>query len=225
MRLILLGPPGIGKGTQAKILSRQFSIPQISTGDMLRDAVKEKTSLGIQAKEYMDAGKLVPDDLIINLIKDRLNNSDCKRGFILDGFPRTLLQAEALESLIKEINIKIDFVVDIDTENTDIIVSRVAGRRICPVCGRIYHIQNMPPKRDNRCDDDNAELIQRKDDNEETIRNRLNVYYEQTLPLKDFYKKHYESKYILVDGALSADSVNDKLHTIFKAQGVRDYSV
>lgn len=211
MRMILLGPPGVGKGTQAKILVQQYSIPQLSTGDMLRDNVKKGTPVGLKAKEYMDKGELVPDSVIIDLIAVRIKETDCAKGFILDGFPRTLPQAEALEKLLQENSISIDYIVDVDTNDEDVIVGRVAGRRVCATCGKIFHLKNMPPKREGICDDCGKELMQRKDDNEETIRNRLKIYYQQTAPLKDFYSKKYTQRYILVDGAQSAEQVNSIL--------------
>lgn len=216
MRFILLGPPGIGKGTQAKLLVRQFGIPQISTGDMLRAALKEGTPVGLRAKEYMESGRLVPDDVIIDLIRERIAAADCAAGFILDGFPRTLPQAEALERLLAEKGLRIDRVIDIDTEDTSVIVSRVTGRRVCPSCGRIYHVTNMPPKRAGVCDECGQPLVQRKDDTEETIRERLRVYYEQTAPLKEFYRTRYGDRYILVDGAWTADRVNERLQALLK---------
>jgi adenylate kinase len=175
---------------------------------MLRENVKQGTPVGLKAKEYMDKGELVPDSVIIDLIAERIKEKDCAKGFILDGFPRTLPQAEALENLLKRNGLSIDYIVDVDTDDENVIVGRVAGRRVCPSCGKIYHLKNMPPKREGLCDDCGKELIQRKDDNEATIRNRLKIYYQQTAPLKDFYSKRYEQRYILVDGAQSAEKVN-----------------
>jgi adenylate kinase len=211
MRLILLGPPGIGKGTQAKILQEQFKIPQISTGDMLRENVKNGTALGKKAKEFMDKGELVPDSLIIDLIGVRLDSKDAENGFILDGFPRTLPQAEALEKLLKAKKIRVDRVIDIDTDNTDIIITRITGRRVCSVCGKIYHMTNMPPKKEGVCDIEGAPLIQRKDDNEATVRNRLKIYYDLTMPLKEFYKNSYSERYLLIEGSQTAGQVNEYL--------------
>ncbi len=216
MRLILLGPPGVGKGTQAKILVEQYKVPQLSTGDMLRENVKKETPVGLKAKAFMDKGELVPDTVIIDLIGERLTNNDCKNGFILDGFPRTLPQAEALEALLKKNSIVIDYIIDIDTDNENIIVSRVAGRRVCQTCGKIYHLINMPPKKQDICDACNGPLYQRKDDNEETIRNRLKIYYQQTMPLKEFYRSRYDKKYLLVDGSQTADQVNTILQQKLK---------
>jgi adenylate kinase len=216
MRFILLGPPGIGKGTQAKILTKQFDVPQISTGDMLRAALKAGTPIGLKAKEFMDSGRLVPDEVIIGLIRERIVQSDCANGFILDGFPRTLPQAEALEALLQETKLRIDRVIDIDTDDTSVIIGRVTGRRVCGSCGKIYHMQNMPPKKEGVCDACGQALVQRKDDTEETIRERLKVYYQQTAPLKAFYKTRYADRYLLVDGAWTADKVNATLQAALK---------
>jgi len=216
MRLILLGPPGVGKGTQAKILTGQFGIPQLSTGDMLRENVKNATPVGLKAKSFMDKGELVPDSVIIDLIRERLKKPDCAPGFILDGFPRTAGQAEALEALLKEMKISVDKIIDIDTDDESVIIDRVAGRRVCNACGKIYHLKNMPPKKEGVCDACGGPLIQRKDDNEATIRNRLKVYYELTMPLKEFYKSRYPGKYLLLDGSQSADQVNAILQSKLK---------
>jgi adenylate kinase len=216
VRFILLGPPGIGKGTQAKILVGQFGIPQISTGDMLRENIKAGTKLGLDAKTFMDKGELVADDVIIGMISERLKAPDCKKGFILDGFPRTVVQAEALGKLVQKLDMPIDQVIDIDTDRSEIIIERIAGRRVCAKCGRIYHLKNMPPKKEGVCDDDGADLIQRKDDTEETIRRRLKVYYEQTMPLKDYYKRTSPEKYLLIEGSKTADEVNAVLQIKLK---------
>lgn len=182
MRLILLGPPGAGKGTQAGFITQHFNIPQISTGDMLRAAVKAGTALGLQAKSVMDAGGLVSDDLIIGLVKDRLNQPDCVNGYLFDGFPRTIPQADALKSA----NIKLDFVVEIDVPQDDII-ARMSGRRVHPASGRVYHVTFNPPKVPGQDDETGEPLVQRDDDKEETVRHRLSVYAEQTRPLVDYY--------------------------------------
>ena len=216
MRLILLGPPGVGKGTQAKILTEQFSIPQLSTGDILRENVKRATLVGLKAKSFMDKGELVPDGVIIDLIRERLKQSDCADGFILDGFPRTVGQAETLETLLKEMAVAIDRVVDIDTTDESVIITRVAGRRVCGSCGKIYHMKNMPPRKEGVCDVCDKPLIQRKDDNEETIRSRLTIYYKMTKPLKEFYKSRYDGRYLLLDGAQNADQVNAVLQSKLK---------
>ncbi|MBN2344692.1 MAG: adenylate kinase [Deltaproteobacteria bacterium] len=187
MKLILLGPPGAGKGTQAKQLLGLLGIPQISTGDMLRAAIANETALGMEAKEYMDAGKLVPDEVVVGLVKDRISKSDCSSGFMLDGFPRTVPQAEALESALNEDGKKIDNVVLIDVED-DELVGRITGRRSCGACGAIYHLIFSPPPKEDTCACGAGGLIQRADDNEETVRQRLSAYHQQTAPLVDFYR-------------------------------------
>jgi len=183
MNLIFLGPPGVGKGTIAKEVVKQKNIPQISTGDLLRAAVKEGSELGIKAKEYMDSGKLVPDDLIINLMKEKIKEDDCQNGFILDGFPRTIPQAEALEG-----EIKIDKVLNFKALDKTII-QRLSGRRTCKQCGAIFHLTNIPPKVEGVCDKCQGELFQRDDDKPEAIKKRLEVYQQQTAPLIDCYNE------------------------------------
>jgi adenylate kinase len=189
MNIILLGGPGAGKGTQAKKLIAKFQIPQISTGDILRAAVKEGTEMGKKAKEYMDAGQLVPDEVVIGIIKDRLKESDCQKGFILDGFPRTVPQAEALEKVLSAMGKKIDHVVSIDVDEEEL-VTRLTGRRTCKnaACGQMYHVKFSPPKKDLICDKCGGELYQRDDDNEATVRSRLATYNKATKPLTDHYK-------------------------------------
>ncbi|RLB07520.1 MAG: adenylate kinase [Deltaproteobacteria bacterium] len=188
MNLILLGPPGSGKGTQAQMMTERYHIPQISTGDILRAAVKEGTPLGREAKRYMDQGELVPDEVVVGIVKDRLNASDCNSGFILDGFPRTLPQAEALDTTLKAMERGIDHVVSIEVDK-DELIRRLTGRRTCRRCGAMYHIIFDPPKRDGICDRCGGELYQRDDDKEETIRARLQVYERQTAPLIEYYRK------------------------------------
>lgn len=189
MNLILLGGPGAGKGTQAKKLIDKYQIPQISTGDILRAAVKEGTEMGKKAKEYMDAGKLVPDEVVIGIIKDRLAQPDCKKGFILDGFPRTVPQAEALDKVLADLGSKIDHVISIDVDEEEL-VTRLTGRRTCknPDCGQMYHIKFNPPKKEGVCDKCGSELYQRDDDNEATVRSRLATYNQATKPLIDYYQ-------------------------------------
>ncbi|ANN67671.1 adenylate kinase [Bordetella bronchialis] len=182
MRLILLGPPGAGKGTQAGFITQQFGIPQISTGDMLRAAVKAGTPLGIEAKKIMDAGGLVSDEIIIGLVRDRLAQPDCAKGYLFDGFPRTIPQADAL----KDAGVKLDYVVEIEVPEEDII-ERMSGRRVHPASGRSYHVRFNPPKADGKDDVTGEPLVQRDDDREETVRRRLAVYREQTRPLVDYY--------------------------------------
>lgn len=183
MKLILLGAPGAGKGTQAEIICEKLSIPTISTGNIIRAALKNGTEMGLKAKEYMDAGKLVPDDVVIGIIKERLAEDDCQNGFILDGFPRTIPQAEALDAM----GIEIDCVLSIEVPDEKI-VARMSGRRVCP-CGASYHIEYKKPKQEGICDICGAQLIIRKDDEPATVLDRLHVYHEQTEPLKDYYAK------------------------------------
>ncbi len=210
MRIILLGAPGAGKGTQAQFLTKTFNIPQISTGDMLRAAIKEGTELGKKAKEYMDAGQLVPDEVIIGLVKERIAQPDCKNGFLLDGFPRTLAQADAL----KDAGVEIDAVVEIDVPDEEI-VKRMSGRRVHPASGRTYHIIYNPPKEEGKDDETGEPLIQREDDQPEVVLDRLKVYHEQTQPLIDYYGKEATTnphlKYIKVDGTQSIDQVQQQI--------------
>ena len=188
MHVILLGPPGSGKGTQAQKMVERYHIPQISTGDILRAAVKEKTLLGVEAQGYMDQGRLVPDEVVVGIIRDRLKTSDCNGGFILDGFPRTVPQAEALDSTLGEMKRGIDHAVSIEVANEELI-RRLTGRRTCRSCGAMYHLIFDPPTKDGICDKCGGELYQRDDDQEETIRARLEVYQEQTAPLIAYYRE------------------------------------
>ena len=190
MNLILLGGPGAGKGTQAKKLIDKYHVPQISTGDILRAAVKEGTEMGKKAKEYMDAGKLVPDEVVIGIIKDRLAQPDAKKGFILDGFPRTVPQAEALDKVLSDLGTKIDHVVSIDVDE-EALVTRLTGRRTCKnaACGQMYHLEYTPSKKAGVCDKCGGELYLRDDDNETTVRSRLSTYNEATKPLIDYFAK------------------------------------
>jgi adenylate kinase len=215
MRIILLGGPGAGKGTQANFIKEEFNIPQISTGDMLRAAVKAGTPLGLEAKKIMDAGGLVSDEIILGLVKERIQKDDCANGFLLDGFPRTIPQAEA----VKNQGITIDSVVEIDVDD-DEIIKRMSGRRVHPASGRTYHVVFNPPKEEGKDDVTGEPLIQRDDDREETVRKRLTVYHEQTEPLIDYYTKWAESgsegapKYVKVDGIGGVEQIRD---TIFAA--------
>lgn len=211
MRLILLGAPGAGKGTQAQFIREKFGIPQISTGDMLRAAVKAGTPLGIEAKKVMDAGGLVSDDIIIGLVKDRLQQADCKDGYLFDGFPRTIPQAEAM----KAAGVAIDFVLEIDVPDSDII-SRMSGRRVHVASGRTYHVTFNPPKVAGKDDETGEDLIQRDDDKEETVRHRLSVYHSQTKPLVDFYQKLSAAnggkpKYSHIEGVGSVEAITAKV--------------
>lgn len=188
MRLVLLGAPGAGKGTQAKKLIQRYGIPQISTGDILRKAVTDGTPLGREAKSYMDKGELVPDTVVIGLIEDRLKRADCKKGFILDGFPRNTAQAKTLDEMLKKLNMPIDSALSVDVPKDDL-MKRLTGRRTCKSCQQMYNVYFSPPKKNGVCDKCGGELFQRDDDKEETINRRLDVYDAQTAPLIDYYKK------------------------------------
>ena len=205
MRLILLGPPGAGKGTQANFIREKFGIPQISTGDMLRAAVKAGTPLGKEAKKVMDAGQLVSDEIIIGLVKERLKQPDCRRGYLFDGFPRTIPQAEAL----KREGVALDHVLEIDVPDNEII-TRMSGRRVHPASGRVYHIKFNPPRAADRDDATGEPLVQRDDDREETVRKRLEVYRAQTRPLVDFYKRQGTAKVHRISGSGSLDEVTQR---------------
>ena len=187
MNIILLGPPGAGKGTQAKMLIDAYSIPQISTGDMLREAVKNQTPLGLEAKKFMDAGQLVTDEVVIGLVKERIAKPDCASGFMLDGFPRTVAQAEALDKVLDKMSKNIDHVVSIEVPSAEL-MGRLTGRRTCKSCGQGFHVMFDPPKAEGKCDKCGGELYQRDDDNETTVGNRLKVYESQTKPLIDYYQ-------------------------------------
>jgi len=210
MRLMLLGGPGAGKGTQALLLTKHFGIPQISTGDMLRAAIAAGTETGLNAKKIMDAGQLVSDDIIINLVRERLENPDCEKGFLFDGFPRTLVQAEALQSVLQEKGLTLDHVVEIAVEDEEI-VKRISGRRIHQPSGRVYHVEFNPPKKPGVDDETGEPLIQRDDDSEVTIRQRLQVYHQQTAPLIEFYKniaaKNHIPAFHTVKGTGSVDQI------------------
>ncbi len=186
MKIIMLGAPGAGKGTQAKLIAEKYSLPHISTGDIFRANIKNQTELGMEAKKYMDEGKLVPDELTVKILLDRVANEDCKNGYVLDGFPRTIPQAEVLTKALGEMNDAIDFAIDVDVPDENI-VNRMSGRRACVTCGATYHIVHVPPKKENICDKCGSELILRDDDKPETVLNRLKVYHEQTQPLIDYY--------------------------------------
>jgi len=206
MKILLLGPPGGGKGTQSKFLMSKFNIPQISTGDMLRAHVKNDTTLGKKAKEFMDKGELVTDSLILDMMEVRFEEKDCENGFILDGFPRTIKQAEGLDKLFQKTNQKLDYVVVIDVED-DEIVSRMGGRRMHPESGRVYHIKYNPPKNEGKDDVTNEPLIIRDDDKEETVRNRLLVYHNQTKPLINYYRENV----ININGSQPIDKVKSSI--------------
>ena len=203
MNLILLGAPGAGKGTQAEVICKEFKIPAISTGNILREAIKNGDELGLKAKSYMDLGKLVPDEIVIDILKERILKDDCKNGFVLDGFPRTIPQAEALD----KIGVQIDKVIEIDVPD-DVILSRLSGRRVCEDCGTPYHIENKKPQVDGICDVCKGKLVIRKDDNVDTIKDRLKVFHDQTAPLKDYYanqnKLSVVSEYSSLEKAIEA---------------------
>ena len=188
MRLLIMGAPGAGKGTQAVFIKNAYNIPHISTGDMFRSAIKNATPLGVMAKSYIDKGQLVPDSVTIGLVKERLAEADCAGGFILDGFPRNLYQAEELDKLLLELGVKLDACLNIDVDQS-VLTKRIVGRRVCPKCGASFHIENLKPKVEGICDYCGAQLIQRKDDTLETVTPRLEVYNTSTAPLLDYYKK------------------------------------
>ena len=188
MRAVLVGPPGAGKGTQAQILAMELTIPKVSTGDIFRFNVSKGTELGLRAKEYMDRGDLVPDEITNAMVKDRLSQEDAAEGFLLDGFPRNVLQAETLKGMLSDLRTNLDVVLELRVDEEEV-VKRLSGRRSCPECGRVYHVEYDAPRTAGRCDDDGAELYQREDDREETIRHRLKVYREQTAPLVEFYER------------------------------------
>ncbi|MGD9342476.1 MAG: adenylate kinase [Desulfuromonadales bacterium] len=214
MKLILLGPPGAGKGTQAKMLTERFSIPQISTGDILRAAVKEGTPMGLKAKEYMDAGGLVPDEVVVGIVRDRLLAADCDNGFILDGFPRTVAQADALQASLAEMHKALDRVISLEVD-AEALVERLTGRRTCKECGRGYHVKFDPPREENICDACGGSLFQRDDDQEETIRKRLQVYADQTSPLISYYRD--ADVLIELDGMQPIPRVQEKMLSLLQA--------
>lgn len=208
MKIVLLGPPGAGKGTQAKSISNRYSIPHISTGDIFRSNISENTPLGVEAKKYMDNGQLVPDEVTINMVKDRLQQDDCKNGYLLDGFPRTVHQAEALQEFLQERQEKIDTALLIEVP-MNFILERMTGRRVCPSCGASYHMKFNPTKTQGKCDVCGSDVIQRKDDSEETVNERLDVYQRQTQPLIDFYKERNQLS--VVDGTKAINEVFESI--------------
>jgi len=211
MNFILFGPPGAGKGTQAKFIIDTYSVPQISTGDILRDAVKNKTALGLKAKEIMDSGALVSDEVVLGIVEERLSKPDCEKGFVLDGFPRTLPQATALKSLLIKNSKKIDCVISLELDD-DVIVKRLSGRRTCPACGAGYHLLADPPISVGVCNKCSASLVQRDDDCEDTILKRLQIYHEQTSPLKAYYEQ--EGLLHHIDGALSIQNIQTSIQSV-----------
>mgnify|MGYP005927891071 FL=1 len=208
MKIIMLGAPGAGKGTHAKKITEKFGIPAISTGDIFRENIKNGTELGKKAKEYMDAGNLVPDELVCDLVVDRLKQDDCKNGYILDGFPRTIPQAEALTAALAKNDDAIDYALEIFIED-QAIIDRMSGRRVCKSCGATYHVVNIPPKTEGVCDECDGELIVRDDDAPETVKKRLDVYHEQTAPLIDYYKKQGSLK--VIDGSKGLDTCFEEI--------------
>ena len=204
MKIIMLGAPGAGKGTQAKKVAKKYNIPHISTGDIFRANIKEGTELGKRAKEYMDKGELVPDDITIGMLLDRIHKSDCKNGFVLDGFPRTIPQAKSLSEALSKLNEKIDYAINIDVPD-DSIITRMSGRRACLSCGSTYHIKYSAPKKENICDNCGSELVIRDDDKPGTVKKRLDVYHKQTQPLIDYYDN--ENILANVDGTKDMEEV------------------
>lgn len=214
MKLIMLGAPGAGKGTQAKRIAEKYNIPHISTGDIFRANIKNQTELGLKAKEYMDKGLLVPDELVVDIVADRLLQDDCKEGFILDGFPRTIPQAESLDKALLSMNTKMDYAINIAVPDENII-RRMSGRRACLKCGATYHIKYSAPKTENVCDTCEGELIIRDDDQPETVQKRLSVYHKQTRPLIDYYQG--KNILITVDGTVDIDDVTKSIIDILGA--------
>ncbi len=210
MNIIMLGAPGAGKGTQAAVLCEHFGIPTISTGNMIREALKNGTEMGLKAKSYMDDGKLVPDEVVIGIVKERLSNDDCKKGFILDGFPRTIPQAEALDTM----GVDIQYVINIDVPDS-VITKRMSGRRVCEQCGRPYHIESLKPQVEGVCDDCGGTLVQRKDDHPDTVQARLEVYHKETEPLVKFYGK--QGKLVNVKGMDTVEATTAAVLEAIKA--------
>ena len=204
MKIIMLGAPGAGKGTQAKMIADKYGVPHISTGDIFSANIKNGTELGMEAKKYMDQGLLVPDELTVRILLDRVAQDDCKNGYVLDGFPRTIPQAEVLDSELTKLGDHIDYAINVDVPDENI-VKRMSGRRACLTCGATYHIEHVPPKKEGICDGCGSELVLRDDDKPETVKNRLNVYHEQTQPLIDFYTEKGVLK--TVDGTVPMEEV------------------
>lgn len=211
MRLIIMGPPGAGKGSQAVLIKEEFHIPHISTGEIFREQIAKQSSLGIEAKKHIDKGELVPDDITVEIVRERLVLPDCQNGFLLDGFPRTIRQAEALDSLLQELNLALDLVLNIEVDY-ELLVNRIAARRICPNCGAGYNVVSIKPKVDGICDVCGHELIQRKDDNRKTVINRLKVYDNQTKPLLKYYQK--QNLLVTIDGSGNIKDIFEKVKII-----------
>ena len=204
MKIIMLGAPGAGKGTQAKMIAEKYSVPHVSTGDIFRANIKNGTELGMEAKKYMDQGLLVPDELTVRILLDRVAKDDCKNGYVLDGFPRTIPQAQVLDEALTKLGDKIDYAINVDVPDENII-RRMSGRRACLTCGATYHIEHIPPKKEGICDTCGSELVLRDDDKAETVKNRLDVYHKQNQPLIDFYSEKGVLK--AVDGTLPMEEV------------------
>ena len=215
MKLVVLGAPGAGKGTQAVILSEKLKVPHISTGDIFRSNIKDGTPLGKLAKQYIDSGALVPDDVTIGIVKDRLQKPDCENGFILDGFPRTIAQAQSLDDILSSMGTKLDSVLDLEVKD-EVIVQRLSGRRVCPDCSASYHIDFNPPKKDTICDNCGAKLIQREDDREQTVINRLKTYHAQTEPLIGYYREKG-----ILQKAHGKRQIADTTIEVFRALGIK----
>jgi adenylate kinase len=210
MRLVMLGPPGAGKGTLARVLAEELGVPHISTGDIFRESMKNETPLGKQAKSYIDKGELVPDEVTVGMVRERISMEDCENGFIFDGFPRTVPQAESLDQILEDMDISLDAVIDMKADK-EVIVNRLIMRRTCPGCGEIYNLKNSPPKVENTCDKCLQELVQRKDDTKEVIENRIDVYHEKTGPLTAFYEK--KGLLMTVDGNQQTQQVLEEIRT------------
>jgi len=211
MRLVFLGAPGVGKGTQAEMVAAKLAIPKISTGDLLRTGVAQKTPLGLEAQQYMTRGELVPDNVVIGLVAEKISSSECEKGFILDGFPRTILQADALSGILQKQEAALDRVIYFVIPREEV-VKRLSGRRSCSACSAVYHVDYVPPKQEGRCDECGAALVQRSDDKRETVESRLVVYEEQTAPLIDYYQE----KHVLaeLDGTGSVEEVQERLSAL-----------
>lgn len=222
MRLVLLGPPGVGKGTQAARLGLRFGVPHVSTGEMFREALSQKTPLGMEAQKYMDAGKLVPDDITIGLVRERLSRPGVSSGFILDGFPRNLVQARALEDVLRDLGADLDAAVSIEA-GTETLVRRLSGRRQCKRCGAVYHVEFNPPSEPGRCPKCGGELYQRDDDREETVRERLRVYMAETEPVTEFYRQ--KGLLVSVDGERDIDEVTQSIISALKEGNAVEESV
>ncbi|MGG1615977.1 adenylate kinase [Paenibacillus sp. NRS-1782] len=213
MNILIMGPPGAGKGTQADVIVKEFGIPHISTGDAFRLAMKQGTPIGIKAKEYIDKGELVPDDVTIGIVEERLQQPDCKKGFLLDGFPRTLAQAKALDQILGRLDTKLDDVINLKVDRDKLLV-RITGRRVCKICGTSYHVVFNPPKVEGICDKDGGELYQRPDDNEDSVRTRLDEYSNKTAPLLTFYENQNLLRHI--DGEQDIDVVSKNIVSLLR---------